>query len=1069
MTYKRRFALWRKGHLLSPRFNDVKNLQFPRGAIYHYVDAEGITLGPNITDPLIVRVPGIKYIDHVTTLLPAGKPDPNPIRKLSSSVASCITKFKSLRGNRAFRPVRKLEALNDDPRSIIVYNYAIINNTMTYPRSGKTEWFMFRSLMNTLITQINQVSKESTRENYLIIELPNVLPSLTMFRELITNKSVGKLATIPSFEEKFIFDMFSLVGRGQKESWLGKLSEEALNKTNIVLKRFDKWAVVNLGWLLSFSKTYNEKGMYDPTRYEVVFLGLLNSLHAAGVPFVATVDATVVDTTEEEDMADEEEELSIVDDTEDDEIAEAEERAAAEELLQETIVEDDEAHEVLYDLAEIEKLEKDLMELERLREISRVKIEDVDEEGDFVDADVDDPNASEPALDIDTLSKLNTVAEGVSPAVAKAEELLSLGMMTAPEFNRVVRNSERFAEIECPYDSTTTIEKFKDIPAVAVKVKSEKFTEDAVVVDKSMASSRVDDFRKNHVNVALKRQMLSCLSAIQKGPISVLDYKVEVTKDAVNEYETHILRLAPAVGVPSTFRQIIPIVKEDGTFKYNGNVCMMRPQRSDLPIKKITDSRVALSSYYGKCFIDRSEKRRFNFGNWLTSALVMKCQDPEDLDISAASLSDCTNFKVDVPNVYARCATRISYFEASGLRLNFDYDARIKLFKFTDEELALAKKGEVLIGRTIKGKWPLVMDKKGVIYSFRSGGVETREGSLNEICNLDIGKAPVDSTEIKIYSKSIPAGFGLGYLLGLDELLKLLGSNPRQVLAGKQLKLTSSEYAIRFKNVSLIFNREDQLISSIMGGWNQYAKVISNYNLESFNSRDVYSAVMDKMGIGNMYVRELDSMNTYFLDPMTTDLLKLMEEPTSFTGLLVRATEMLLNSHIPVKLDKENALIGSLERVRGYERFAGFAYETMTKAVKNYNARIGSGKSSVTVNPYETVMNIMTDPTVSSVDNINPIQYLREREVITTSGRGGRSKRAMVARTRVYTNEDMGFVSEASVDSGDVGIINYLSPDANISTIYGTVSTYDPKIHGAGKLLSSASLLTPTADGDDQY
>ena len=61
--------------------------------------------------------------------------------------------------------------------------------------------------------------------------------------------------------------------------------------------------------------------------------------------------------------------------------------------------------------------------------------------------------------------------------------------------------------------------------------------------------------------------MLSCLSAIQKGPISVLDYKVEVTKDAVNEYETHILRLAPAVGVPSTFRQIIPIVKEGWYFQ----------------------------------------------------------------------------------------------------------------------------------------------------------------------------------------------------------------------------------------------------------------------------------------------------------------------------------------------------------------------------------------------------------------------------------------------------------------------------------------------------------------------
>ena len=100
------------------------------------------------------------------------------------------------------------------------------------------------------------------------------------------------------------------------------------------------------------------------------------------------------------------------------------------------------------------------------------------------------------------------------------------------------------------------------------------------------------------------------------------------------------------------------------------------------------------------------------------------------------------------------------------------------------------------------------MDKKGVIYSFRSGGVETREGSLNEICNLDIGKAPVDDPKSRSICKSIQQVLGLEVaLLGLDELLKLLGSNPRQVLAGKQLKLTSSEYAIRFKNVSLIFNR----------------------------------------------------------------------------------------------------------------------------------------------------------------------------------------------------------------------------------------------------------------------
>jgi len=58
-------------------------------------------------------------------------------------------------------------------------------------------------------------------------------------------------------------------------------------------------------------------------------------------------------------------------------------------------------------------------------------------------------------------------------------------------------------------------------------------------------------------------------------------------------------------------------------------------------------------------------------------------------------------------------------------------------------------------------------------------------------------------------------------------------------------------------------------------------------------------------------------------------------------------------------------------------------------------------------------------------------------------------------------------VSESTQDSGDVGVVAYLSPNANIEDLFGTTRRYDPKTDGPASVLSSSTLNAPFADKDD--
>src|SRR5690606_6599548 len=139
-----------------------------------------------------------------------------------------------------------------------------------------------------------------------------------------------------------------------------------------------------------------------------------------------------------------------------------------------------------------------------------------------------------------------------------------------------------------------------------------------------------------------------------------------------------------------------------------------------------------------------------------------------------------------------------------------------------------------------------------------------------------------------------------------------------------------------------------------------------------------------------------------FIDPITLGLLKEMKEPTAMLPLYMRAAELLVFDQHEEETDK------SQMRIKGYERFAGTVYKELVGACRARLTHSSLARTGIDVHPENTKMTILQDPSVEVFDEINPIKALKQKEVVTYSGHGGRSMRTMVKRTRSYTDSDKG-------------------------------------------------------------
>lgn len=638
-------------------------------------------------------------------------------------------------------------------------------------------------------------------------------------------------------------------------------------------------------------------------------------------------------------------------------------------------------------------------------------------------------------------------------------------LLTAAEYRKLKDAVEKYNNSEDPYGSNQP-RKIARVVHPEDRAITKEDTELVVgneVVDKTMANSTITAFNRKYLRKVYTKNMLEMVDAVQSAGIVIKEHEVRTETSILGTYERHRIELKPIDGQSSVVQFTLPKISEDGTYVASNNKYLLRTQRVDLPIRKIAPSVVALSSYYGKTFIQVNPKVANNNTAYVIRKINLAMLT-EDSFISSISLGDVFDNNFKAPFIYNALANHFESFKTANGN-HFFLNHRTRSMFIPEERLKVIevkrKDGEgydaVCVGLTAKGE-PIVVDKLNHFFVYRQNGVEDL-GDIFDVLQIAREKAPVNFSEVRVFSKYIPVGIAMGYYIGLRSLLSLLDIDFRVVHARKNKQLIPGEFAINFKDVSLIFKDKGDTASMVIAGFQDYDKVTKLYEVSQFDHRDVYLNLLMSKKIGAIYIRELDMMEHCFVDPITRQILETMKEPLTFKQLLIRASELLTTYHHPSSQDRKAM------RDRGYERFSGAVYTELMRAIRGFKNRNMFGRGKVDISPYEVWNAIMKDNSGKIAEDINPIQNLKESEVITFSGTGGRGKDSMTKPTRAFHRNDFGVLSESTVDSTSVGAIAYLSANPNIGDVYGLMK--EEKEINPTSVLSTSAILAPTVLTDN--
>lgn len=1022
MSYYNRFyrshGIRRVQHLQTPPINDAVTLSLPRDSVFHYLPETNLIKGIPADHWAVKDSDRLVMVEHVQELaVREGSP-----RKAPAGGEREIRDYH--RRFRRHKLVRDLARDTRDDRTPLVINYALLPELYRYTQSLYSQHYRDVNLLGTLWANMESyVKKVPQRQHFVEFHLPDIIPALSDFKKAEEELGRPQMDTFNSFESLMVLDIWRWLGKERGAGSIGQLSETTLPQVNLIIRRDNKWVMMNLGRLDEWRKGMDDEdgGDIGPDALQKRFLRLLMELFESTTPVTQKDDAQILVEQETKKKDDSNRQAGISNKTEE---QEDDDKESAKKQLKESSVEED---------GDLER------ELDALREVAQKELEEAEDDP-FLEEDADG--------EID-------YGRGI---MERAETLAAEGIISAAEYKRYERIAENQRELRNPYTGKGSIKETTVVTPEDVAIEAPtKLMDSDGVIDKSMLETTLQDFDRRYVKNVLPKDTVNCVMGITNAGVAVTDYDVERVEDVANEYEIHTVKLNPVRGKSSTIRFKLPVVNSDGTYVANGIEYRLRKQRVDVPIRKVKENKVALTSYYGKVFVERSTKVVHDYGKWLTKSIRQIGLDGEDGRVINLKSAKSVRDDLKAPRLYTVLGHEFLSFTAAEIDFYLSYDKRVEHFG-AETVKEVEKDNLVMIGR--KARTPVVVDTEDTLYLVKSNGLDVI-GKIEDVIGLDRNKAPVDVAELKIFSKTIPMGVALAYYTGLKKLVDNLPGTVKRVGSGERFSLSDDEFTVRFEDETLIVSREDKITALILGGFNNYKKSIKRYSVHDFNKKDVYLNVLAEHGLSNRHLNELDLMEDMFIDPITKEILQEMKEPTTWLPLLRRAIELLLSDYSPSETEL------AFMRIRGYERLAGAVYAELVNSMRDYMVREGTGNASIDMKPFAVWQAINEDNSKVQVEGSNPIKNVNEGEAVTFMGSGGRGRTSMVARTRIYGESDMGTISEATVDSGDVAINTYTTANPKFTSLRGLTSRYDGKNAGPASLLSTGALISPAADTDD--
>ena len=613
------------------------------------------------------------------------------------------------------------------------------------------------------------------------------------------------------------------------------------------------------------------------------------------------------------------------------------------------------------------------------------------------------------------------------------------------------------------------------------------------LADPSMAASSIHHMDRHYLTHVMTRHLAATLSSLVSQGMFINHIEQHTERSQLNRIQHYKATMTDATGRQHSVTFRLPEVAQDGTMLVNGIASRMTKQPVNLPICKISPTRVNLASAYNKTLVERSTYKANNFTRYIHE-YVDSLRQTKTLTATLGKSGGGGR----LPYEYTCVSSGYARLETSGMVLTFDHAGRFEVaasapameavtdagviasarYATVGELIARGREKEhgVYIGylrENEKATGQLFMGMDNVITVVRGrmdegGDADTQtyeRTTLVQLLQQQTGnvipspKMLTEWTELKILDRSFPLVFILGFHFGLTDTLQRIGLKYRTVPSGKRVSLGTTEIAVRFSDFTIVFDRYPITASLIACGLTRYDT--QSYTMADFDNPDTYYRLLVDSDISANYLRGITSFFELFIDPITYDVLQRMGEPVTVRELLLRASEMLTDDHALEASAMAN------HRLRGYERFSALLYREISMTHARYSQQNGPRKG-FSINPDAVFMSIVSDPTFSALDMINPVHDLKGQASITYAGAGGRTAQSFVVNDRRYPQDGVGVISEATVDSGKVAINAYTSVNPRLADELGMftpaadVGTLTPT-----QVLSPAACLLPGVTQDE--
>ena len=1059
-------------YLLSPPLTLAKDVIPPRFSIYHYLDYDSDVEFPGKNLPILTNIPKNKRIP-VTSIDDLFYKD-GIVSLHDKKIYFKIKKW--LLENRKWVKRYDLTSTEIKETNVIgIVNYNLLKHLYNYKENLLTRGYRFNNLYRTLFKTVNDIVTKFTDEiNIVRINVPFMIPSINVIKRLIGYSEIkfNRIATDNDF--RLVIELIKLLDKEtQSSSIFSMIPEKSLNNVVIEFAYKDYATYLRLNTLVALSQDSSLESRTKLTPIKVQKLFLL---------FLYKIQQNV----EAELKAEEEKKDRTVEKKEDNEVPVINVNKVEDEEGQDNTTQDEEPEQTSDQGRPSDSFSSQLKQSEQLKQVNDEDIltermisdftSSLDEEFERFDKDTDymdkyfldsseSTDQTEEAEQEDlfkpekykesvyTYVKTPQLEDQVQVFLKESETFKTL---STTELKQLKESIEQRKRLVSPYNRKEKLDDFTVIPNEVKELKptDKNLPVKSPIVEESLKEDTIKAFDRKYIKDVLKKDIVASVKDIERAGILLKNYEVEEISDAMGRYEIHRITVRPLKGKDNTLLFKLPVIDDEGEFYATGIKERLRKQRSDLPIRKIDPYRVGLTSAYGKLFVSRIARKAYDQYGYINS-YIKKDYIGDKTVVTDITPGKVFNNYAKLPNILSSLSMEFKEVVLKDYTIILDNE-KLKT-QFKEDVLDEFKSNQLFIcGYRNSDNHAIYVDMKNVFYVDNE-----RIGDISALLDIEHSKLPKPFTQVKILGDDLPLGVVLGYYIGLDKLVALRNIPYKVIGANERYHANENDIVLRFEDKKLILTSDREEDHLLFNGFNYFKDFLKTTLISEYNQKFIYLNLIQDKGFTIRHLKELDLLNSLFLDSVTIDVLRDLKEPVEFIPLLLRANELLSTFDHPDINDP------SYSRIRGYDRIPSMIYKTLCESIRSHN--LGFNKSNkIELDPYKVWNTITMDNTKKLSEDINPILELKESEIVTLTGGDGLSKGAIPKLLRRYHKNDMGLISEGTVDSSDVAVNSYMTPSAKIKNIRGVVSTSEESLlTNPEKIFSTSVLLAPMAEYDD--